>query len=519
MTTKYFLFIGKLAVLIVSAWALAGCKSINGGLLTVGPDYVRPTNSVPASYKAEELGIWSQGQLLDKIETKAWWTIYHDPELNGLEAELLKQNQELKAAYNRVNQARATARVDRSFLLPTVDANGFWTRTHTALNEIPGTGDSTYTQIGTPLDLSYEVDLWGRVRRSFESSRAVAQASDADYYGLRLTQLADLAEDYFTLRSLDEQIGSQSRIVESRANQLELEIKLRAHGLDSESELNSRKVQLDTAKADLAALKLRRDQLENAVAVLVGENPSNFHLAPSSDSNWNPYLPQVPAGLPSELLERRPDISSAERNLAAANARIGVAKAAFFPVVTLTGSGGYLSTDVDSLFNWTSRAWSIGPSVSLPIFAGGRNRANLSHAKAEYNEALATYRNQVLVAFSEVENSFIAMQRVSEQQESIQKSTDELDANLGLARQRLAAGLADQLETFESDQAYLTKSKELSELKSQHLITTVEAIKALGGGWNAKQEYGETRLSQFYTDVSSETGALGNQPNNVTIKQ
>jgi multidrug efflux system outer membrane protein len=374
-------------------------------------------------------------------------------------------------------------------MLPTIDANGYWTRYHTSSDMKFGPPDSTFTQVGTPLDLSYEVDLWGRVRRSFEAARSEAQASDADYYGLLLTQSADLAEDYFTLRSLDEQINLQAQIVQDRTNQVELQSKLRSKGVSSESDLNNQKVLLDAAKANLAALQLSRDNLENAIAVLVGENPSSFHLDKLEDAKWNPSVPQIPAGLPSDLLERRPDISSSERSLAAANARIGVAKAAFFPVVTLTGSGGFLSADAMSLFNWSKAAWSIGPSVSLPIFAGGRNRANLSHAKAGYDEALAQYREKVLVAFSEVENSFNAMQRVSHQKESIQNAASELGANLTFTKKLVVAGLADQIEARESEQAYQTTAAQLSELKSQHLITTVETIKALGGGWDAKKEY------------------------------
>jgi multidrug efflux system outer membrane protein len=337
--------------------------------------------------------------------------------------------------------------------------------------------------------LSYEVDLWGRVRRSFESARAEAQASHADYYGLTLTQRADLAEDYFTLRSLDDQIASQGQIVRSRSEELQLGLKLREHGLESESELNGWKVQMNMAIGDLAGKKLHRDQLENAIAVLVGENPSNFHIPVQTGDKWSPDMPAVPAGLPSELLERRPDVSAAERELAAANARIGVAKAAFFPVITLTGEGGYLSGGVDSLFNWSSHAWSIGPSVSLPLFAGGRNRAGLARATAAYAEAIAKYRDRVLVAFSEVENSFIALQRVGQEQDSAQKATGELEDNLRLSRQRLASGLSDQIEVFEVEQSYWNSDQRLSELKSQHLTATVEAIKSLGGGWNARQPH------------------------------
>ncbi len=480
---------GRIITLLATSCLLTACQSIHGGPLTVGPDYQPPTNDSPAAYKSGNSGNLSHEKLLERIQLQAWWMIYQDGQLDELETKLLNQNQTLKAAFSRLNQARATARVDRSFLLPTVDAHGVWTRYHTSEENKIGPPNATFNQIGTPLDLSYEVDLWGRVRRSFEAGRAEAQASDADYYGLLLTQSSDLAEDYFTLRSLDEQITDQTQIVKDRIYEVELQAELRSNGISSETELNSQKVPLDAAKANLAGLQLRRENLENAIAVLAGENPSIFHLAKLADNQWNPVVPAIPAGLPSELLKRRPDISSAERTLAAANARIGVAKAAFFPVVTLTGSGGYLSAGADSLFNWTSHDWSFGPSVSLPIFLGGRNHAELSRAKAVYAETLAQYREKVLIAYSEVENSLNAMQRVSEQKDSARNTVIEFTANLALSLKRQEAGLADQMEVLEFNQGCSAAKVQLSQLTSQQLITTIETIKALGGGWDDPKEY------------------------------
>src|SRR5438105_2517854 len=270
--------------------ALAGCA--------VGPNYKRPTTETPAHYKAEALGSWKEGQPGDHVPKGDWWNIFGDETLNDLQSRATGANQELKAAVARVQQARATARVARSELLPTLNADSSYTRQRFSPNQVPSFGDLTANNYRGALDLSYEIDLWSRVRRGFESARADAQAS----------------------------------------------------------------------------LAKRRAELENALAILVGENPSTFKFATASGdggTRWNPAPPKIPADLPSDLLERRADVSEAERQLAAANARIGVAKAAFFPVLRLTGSGGYVSGDIESLFNWDSRVWSIGPSLPCRILAAG----------------------------------------------------------------------------------------------------------------------------------------------------
>ena len=243
--------------------------------------------------------------------------------------------------------------------------------------------------------------------------------------------------------------------------------------------------ELATTEAEAASLSKRRAELENALAILLGVNPASFKLPVLAAANaaWNPQLPSVPAGLPADLLERRPDVSEAERQLAAANARIGVAKAAFFPSLRLTGSGGYVSADIDNLFNWESRAWSIGPSLSLPIFAGGRNRANYKRSKAAYQEAIAKYRQQILVAFGEVENSLAGVRHLSTQAEAQNRAVANARRAAELARDRYTGGLVSYLEVVDASRATLQTERANAQLAGQRLVTSVQLIKALGGGW------------------------------------
>jgi len=246
---------------------------------------------------------------------------------------------------------------------------------------------------------------------------------------------------------------------------------------------------LATTEAEVAALAQRRDQLENAIAILVGENPANFKLAAleNANVNWNPSPPEIPAGLPADLLERRPDVSQAERQLASANAKIGVAKAAFFPVLTLTGSGGYLSGDVSSLFNWESRTWSIGPSLSLPIFAGGRNQANYQRSQAAFAEAAALYREQVLVAFGDVENSLSGIRHLADQSEAQTRAVKNARRAADLASDRYRSGIVAYIEVVDASRDTLSAERANAQLAGQRLIAAVQLIKALGGGWSESQ--------------------------------
>jgi multidrug efflux system outer membrane protein len=476
----------SVATNILAAALLVTLTSGCAGWLTVGPDYKPPTNTIPETYKSAESGKWKIGQTLDNVPRGNWWELFGDTNLNTLEIQALQASQQLKAAFARVDQARATARVARSEFLPTVDFDPSYQRERYSPNEVPSFGNVTANTFSTPLDLSYEVDIWGRVRRNFESSRADAQASLAEFYNVLLTLNSDVAQNYFSLRSLDAEIATVTRTVALRHEQVRLVSGRFQGGVGNNLDVAQAQTDLATTEAEVASLAQQRDQLENAIAILVGQNPSAFKLPALAETNWNPQPPEIPAGLPDDLLERRPDVAQAERLLASANAKIGVAKAAFFPVVTLTGSGGYLSADVTTLFNWESRVWTFGPGVSLPIFSGGRNLANYRRSQAVYQEAVANYRQQVLVAFGDVENSLSAIRHLAEQSEAQERAVQNARRATEFATDQYRAGIVAYIEVVDASRDSLTAERANAQLAGQRLIAAVQLIKTLGGGWDEK---------------------------------
>ncbi len=451
----------------------------------MGPDYHAASNAVPPAYKAEELGNWKAGAPLDNVPKGPWWEIFGDARLNELERQTVQANGDLKAAVARVDQARATARVARADLLPSLYGYPSFNRQRYSPNQQPSFGALTANTWATPLDLSYEVDLWGRVRRSFEGARADAQSSLAAFYNVLLTLQADVAQNYFALRSLDAEIAIVNSTVGLREEQVRLVRSRFNGGMGKDLDLARAETELATTQAEFASLGQRRAQLENAIAILVGANPAAFHLPPADAGNWHPTPPAIPAGLPSDLLERGPDVAAAERQLASSNARIGVAKASFFPVLSLTGSGGFLSADADSLFNWSSRTWSFGPTLTLPIFAGGRLRANYHRAQAAYAEAAGTYQQQVLVAFGDVENSLAAIHYLAEQAGAQDRAVEHSKRAARLATERYTSGIVSYLEVVDASRDELTSERSSAQLAGQRLIADVQLIKSLGGGWNA----------------------------------
>jgi len=461
--------------------------SSQAGPLTVGPDYQAPSNTFPAHYKSLVAGQWQEGQPLDGVPKGNWWELFADPQLNGLENQAIQGSDDLKAALARLEESRANARVSRADLLPTANFEPSFSRQRYSPNQNPPFGNITANSFSVPLDLSYEVDLWGAVRRGFESARADAQASLADYYNVLLSLQANVAQDYFSLRSLDAEIATVTSTVALRHEQVQLVRSRYEGGIGNELDVAQAETELATTEADAAALAQQRDQMENALAILVGENPADFHLAaiPGSNTNWHPQPPAIPAGLPADLLQRRPDVAQAERQLASANAKIGVAKAAFFPVLTLTGSGGYLSGDVNSLFDWSSRTWTFGPSLSLPIFAGGRNKANLQHARAAFAESVALYRQRVLVAFGDVENSLSDIHHLADQAAAQERAVDNARRAADLATDRYRSGIVAYLTVVDAEREALDNERSNAQLAGQRLIAAVQLVKALGGGWNA----------------------------------
>ena len=473
--------------------ALLARPAAYGSLLTVGPDYHPPTNSAPQQYKATELGSWKKGEPLDQIPKGNWWEMFQDPKLNELEAQAVHQNQNLRAAVARVSEARATARVARGELLPTLNLSPSWIRERYSPNQVPSFGNVTANSFSVPLDFSYEIDLWGRVRRTFESARAEAQASLADYYNVLLTLQSDLAQNYFGLRALDAELATVAGTVGLRKEQVNLVRSRFEGGIGNELDIARAETELATTEAELASLNQRRAELENGLAILAGSNPADFRVPADTATNWKPNAPDIPAGLPAQLLERRPDVAQAERLLASANARIGVAKAAFFPVINLTASGGYLSGELDNLFAWSSRTWSIGPSVSLPLFAGGRNRANYRRSQAAFEEAVARYRQQVLVAFGDVENSLSAVRYVADQSAAQQRAVTQARRAADLATDRYRSGIVAYIEVIDANRDALQAERAYAQLAGQRLISTVQLIKALGGGWDSQQLFTKTQ--------------------------
>jgi len=481
---------------VVVPAALAFAIACEAGVLTVGPDYRHPANSVATNYKAADLGAWKEGRPLDNLPKGNWWEVFGDKGLNELQSQAARANQNLKAAMARVEQARATARVARSDLLPSLTLAPSFNRQRFSPNQEPNFGHLTANTFHVPLDLSYEIDLWGRVRRSFESARAEAQASLADFYNVLLTLQADLAQNYFALRALDAEIATVSSTVDLRREQVRLVRSRFEGGVGSELDVARAETELATTEAEAASLAQRRSELENAIAVLAGSNPSSFRLPVIRDTAWNPQPPQIPAGLPGELLERRPDVAEAERQLASANARIGVAKAAFFPVLSLTASGGYLSGELDTLFKWDSRTWSVGPSLSLPIFAGGRNRANYKRAQAAFAESVARYRQHVLVAFGDVENSLSGIRHLADQSVAQQRAVSNARRAADLATERYRAGIVSYLEVVDASREALQAERANARLAGQRLSAAVQLIKALGGGWSDEEIFVSAVKSQ-----------------------
>jgi outer membrane protein, multidrug efflux system len=451
---------------------------------TVGPDYQSPHVDIPGGWKET-----SATSIESPIEN--WWTVFNDSTLNELEEKAIAENQELKQAAGRVEEARSLARVSASEFYPELKADPSYKRERLSGNRpnptpFPLKG-MTINTFRVPFDLSYEIDIWGRVRRSFEASRAEAQASLAVRRTLLLTLTADVAYNYFQIRSLDAQKVLADRAIAGRKEIVEL-LNVRAEaGLISHQEVERARVNLAETQTNLPQIMRERKQHEHALAVLCGKSASEFSLA-SHPLDLLP--PTIPPGLPSEILMRRPDLIEAERLMAAENARIGIAKAAFLPSIRLTGAAGFESAELSSLFDWQSRIWSYGPSISIPIFQGGRNQANLEASQARYEQAVAQFRQRVLVAFKEVEDSLSNVRLRSEEAEFHALATKAAQENVTLEIIRYENGLTNYLEVLSAEETLLETQKNAIQTLGQRMGDTVLLIKALGGGWEKIEELG-----------------------------
>lgn len=445
---------------------------------TTGPDYVRPLVETPVDWR------WKLAEPRDHVPRGPWWEVFGDPELNRIQALAMSDNLDLRAAFARVEQARIAARLTQSQFYPTLNGQAGWARYRTSGNApapvpfpVPSMQQSQWS---TPLDLSYEIDLWGKVRRDFESARSRAVGSEAARQAVLLALQADVAATYFALQIANQETELLRQTIALRTEALGVFGQRLTAGVGGEFEVQRARVEVATAEADLAAIERRHAGLLNHLAVLCGRPPSalDFTITPGM-----PRLPQIQPDVPSSVLERRPDVAEAERELAARCAQIGVAKASFFPVVRLTASGGFLSGELEDLFSWDSRTWSIGPGVSVPLFAGGRLRAGLDRTRAAYEEAVSLYRQRILVAFQEVEDNLSALSHLSRESVARKNAADAAREARTIAFDRYRAGSVNFLEVVDAENARLLNELAHLRVANEQQLASVRLIKALGGGW------------------------------------
>lgn len=450
---------------------------------TVGPNYVRPDAPVPPQYKETEG--WKVAEPKDHLARGKWWEIFNDPQLNGLAEQVAISNQNVAAAEGQFRQARALVQVARAAYFPTVTIGASFRRSQSSstLGSIP-TAAAPVSVYSLPVDATWELDLWGRIRRSVESTRASAQATAADLENVRLASQAELTQNYLQLRALDAQRDLLTRTVAAFAKSLELTQNRYASGIVSRGDVLQAETQLKTTQAQLVDVGVRRSQLEHAIAVLIGKPPALLSI-PFSPLAAAP--PPVPVSLPSELLERRPDIAAAERRMAAANAQIGVAVAAFFPRVALSGSGGYESSDFSEWFKWPSRFWSLGPSVSETVFTGGARRGQTEQARAAYDTTVASYRQQVLTGFQEVEDNLAALRILGQEAQVQDEAVRAAEQSLAIALNQYRAGIVSYLNVITAQTIALNNEQSALSISSRRMTAAVLLIKALGGGWDASQ--------------------------------
>jgi multidrug efflux system outer membrane protein len=466
-----------LAAGVLAIGLLAGC--------TVGPNYHRPPMPAPPAYKTEEP--WRIAAPKDSIPKGAWWEIYNDAELNNYEQQLLKANQSLAASQERLNQARSLARVASAGYFPTVSTDPNASRTRYSGNrpEVVTIGRPlTQNTFGIPFSLSYEPDLFGKVRRTLEASNASLQATAADYYNVILVLSAELAADYFSLRELDAETQVVQEGVTIQQKGLQLVDARHTGGVASGLDLAQQQTLLDSTQTQLYLVQQQRAQYEHAIAVLTGNAASTFSI-PVLPLTATP--PPVPLGVPSDLLERRPDVATAERQMAYENAQVGVATAAFYPQLTISGGGGVQSTDITNLFSGPSAIWALGGDLLQPIFEGGRNRANLAATKSAYNEAEANYRESVLTAFQQVEDGLSGLNTLSQAVNTQNAAVADARRALELANNRYVGGVTSYLDVITAQSALLTNQRLATQLLGQQMVTSVYLVKALGGGWDASQ--------------------------------
>ena len=469
-----------------TAIALAGASL--AGLLagcTAGPNYKKPTATVPAKWQVEEP--FREAAPKDAIPKSTWWAVFHNEELNGLENDLLAANQTLKLSQAHYQQARASAAVQNATLFPTAGVAPTAERQRYSANRSTGSNrpiaaNATQNSWTLPFTVSYEVDLAGQRRRTIEAAQASLQANAADFENMRLILTAELAADYFSMRQLDTQIALLVRTVDTLQKGLDLVNSRHQGGVASGLDVAQEETLLNATRTQATLLRQQRKQFEDAIAVLTGKAAPDFRL-PARELSAEP--PGLDASLPSDLLERRPDIAEAEREMAVANAQIGIAKAAYYPSLVLYGQGGWNSSDISKLLNATSAVWAVGANLAENIFTGGARRAQVQFSQAGYDASVATYRGTVLTAFQEVQDNITGLEVLSTAQQSQAQAVDAARRQMDIANSRYVGGLVNYLDVVSAQQNLLSNEQEAAIIQGQRLVTSVLLVKALGGGWDA----------------------------------
>ncbi|HTT22131.1 MAG TPA: efflux transporter outer membrane subunit [Candidatus Sulfotelmatobacter sp.] len=468
---------GWILLLILSGlFGLAGCA--------VGPKYKTPTAPAPPAYK--EIGNWKTAQPSDQNLGGNWWEIFQDSQLNALEQQINVSNQNLKAAVAQYQESRAALRYVRADYYPTITASPSATREQYSNNRPPPSSFDglTFNDFVVPLNLSYQANTWGRVSKNVESYREQAQASEADLAVINLSLHTTLAVDYFAARSLD----AEEKLLKDTVGQYQQAYQLNEDryegGLASEVEVEQARTILETTRAQMIDVGVARSQYEHAVAVLIGKPPAEFNLPPLP---LNTPPPPIPVGVPSELLERRPDIAGAERRVASANAEIGLAKTAYYPSLNILGTGGFESGSITTLLQGPSALWSVGASSLFTVFDVGRRRALNDQAQQNYDSTVASYRQTVLNAFQQVEDNLAAL-RILEQEAGVQAvAVQAAERSLDLSNTRYEGGVTSYLEVITAQNAALADEVTAVNILGRRMANAVLLIQALGGGWDRSQ--------------------------------
>ncbi|MDB5964833.1 MAG: transporter [Polaromonas sp.] len=463
----------SLLAMAVLAALVSGCA--------VGPTYQLPTSPETAAFK--EAGDWVPAAPADALERGPWWTLFQDPLLDQLAARVEVSNQNVAVAVGAYAQARALVREQRASLFPSVTLNGGVTRSRSSGNVNTGIAGRTASNYQLSIGGSWEPDVWGRLGRAVDSATAGAQASAADLASARLSAQGELAANYFSLRQTDAQIMLLNNTITGYARALEITQNRYTAGVSAKTDVLQAQTQLANGQADAAGLQRQRAQLEHAIAVLVGEAPGNFTLAYVPD--WTPVVPDIPVGVPSTLLQRRPDIAAAERRVASANEQIGIAKSAYYPNISLSASAGSGASRVDDLFKVGSSVWSLGLSAAQLIFDAGATAARVEGAEAGRDQATARYRQAVLAAFQDVEDQLSATRVLQTQQELRRQASEAADLVEQQVLNRYRSGQVGYTDVIAAQSTALSARRALVQAIADRQTTAVALIQSLGGGWQA----------------------------------